>query len=101
MRSLKILIGALGAPLLVLAGLGLFLPSQWYAERALMIDVPLAAVHPFLGDLRRWPELGLWALGDPESAATFNASGTEVSFKDSRLKILSADPLKGVEFMLD
>ncbi|MGQ0508838.1 MAG: hypothetical protein ACT4TC_26350 [Myxococcaceae bacterium] len=82
MRTLKLLLAAIALPVLAIVGLGFFLPSQWYAERALMMDVPPTAFAPYLSDTQSWAELGTWST-------------------DGKLAVVSTEPGKVLEFALE
>ncbi len=108
MRLLKIFLGAMILPLLGLSGLGLFLPGQWYVERALTLDAPPATVVAFVSDLSKWGEFSPWAAKDQGASVSFagptTGAGASMTFaggaRDGTLTFSSVNPAKGVWYQV-
>jgi hypothetical protein len=49
---------------------GAFLPSAYMVERKLLIEAPVAAIHPLIDDLEQWPRWSPWKDGDPSLVVT-------------------------------
>lgn len=97
-------------PLLVLVSLpfivGLFFPKEWNVEVSQEFDAAPEEIHPWIDELKRWPQ---WAtMGAGESQFEFSFEGPEagvgaVAFSKGsgsriRWEITASDPQKGVWF---
>ena len=68
----KIAMGV-GGLLLLLALLGVALPSQWEIERSVVIHADPAILWAKVGSLRRWPEWTVWTTAmDPSMAYEYS-----------------------------
>jgi uncharacterized protein YndB with AHSA1/START domain len=69
---------SIGALLLALVVVGVFLPSSGHVERATVIDAPPATLFAVLDDLRRVPDWSPWIENDPHAQLDYSSptSGT-------------------------
>ena len=49
----------------ILAVVGLFLPTAYTVERSISINAPTTDIHPWIENLERWEDWGPWKEGDP------------------------------------
>jgi hypothetical protein len=68
---LRIGIGVIAATVLA-AVIGLFLPSTFAVEKAVVIKAAPAQIHQFAGDLARWPAWTPWLNEDPDQVVTLS-----------------------------
>lgn len=78
MRIALRIVGILVAALFVLGLIGLVLPGHFHVERSAVIAAKPAAIYPMIGDLRAWPQWGVWFKRDPAMQITYSASTTGV-----------------------
>ncbi len=82
------------------------LPTEWNVDVSLQVDASASQVHPFIEDLRRWPE---WTVDGTLAADTeFSFEGAERGVgaimtssspgSQVRVTITASDPAKGVWF---
>jgi hypothetical protein len=105
----KILIG-LVVLILAVVVVSQFLPSTYHAERSVTIAAKPPAIHPWINDLKKWPEWSPWtAAKDPTLVYAYEGSEQGVGavskwdskkFGDGMMKIVESDPAKGVKFDL-
>jgi uncharacterized membrane protein len=101
----RIALGVL-AVLVVLALVGALRSRQWHVEQSVIINAPPARIHPFIEDLRKWPEWTVWNKGlDPKVVWTWEGPDRGVGARwawngpvmgKGRLEIVESDPEKGV-----
>lgn len=106
----NIFVAFLGLVTLLLL-VGLFLPRRYRVERSLELAVKPEAVYSHLANLRDWPEWTVWNRNmDPTVQFTFSGADTGVGAEyrwegkqlgRGRLKLVEADPGKGVSYELD
>src|SRR6185503_12182168 len=66
MKILKKILIAVGLLLLVLIIVSQFLPSTYHVERSVVIAAKAEAIHPWVNNLKKWPEWSAWtAAKDP------------------------------------
>lgn len=73
MRILLYLVGGLFAVVILLAGIGLFLPAEVHLERSIVVDAPASTVFTILNGFTRMNEWSPWAQIDP--AAVYTITG--------------------------
>lgn len=66
------LILGLCALVLILAAVALGLPAHVTVARSIVINAPEYAIHPYLNNLRRFPEWSPWVERDPDMKFTFS-----------------------------
>ena len=72
MKILKPILIGLVALIVLLALIGLFLPSAAHVERSVSIAAPPAAVYDIVDDLRRFNEWSPWFEKDPKARYSFS-----------------------------
>lgn len=106
-RVIQIIGLSIGATLLVLAVMGLLLPTHYRVERTILINAPAAMVHPWVEDLQRWPSWANWNRSDPTLVTTYaevsRGAGAGEAWHSERAgsgtrKIVHSDAQNGVEF---
>src|SRR6185295_19194029 len=77
-RVAQIVVGSLLFVTLLIVGLGALLPRNWQVEESILINAPVASVHTWVGDLRRWPRWAQWnqAALWPENEVSEPSTGT-------------------------
>ena len=102
---MKILVGVL-AVLLVLAGVGFVLPTDFAVAKSVTIDAEPAQVHAWVGDLQKWPEWGPWHEDDPTMVTTLGDKTVGVGANqswtgkdgDGELTLTESDPATGIAY---
>jgi hypothetical protein len=106
-RVVQIVGLSIGATVLVLAVMGLVLPTHYRVERTILINAPAAMVHPWVEDLQRWPAWANWNHSDPTLVTTYTAVSSGVgageTWRSERAgsgtrTIIRSDATSGVEF---
>ena len=110
MKVLKKILIVVGLLLLVLIIVSQFLPSTYHVERSVVIAAKADAVHPWVNNLRKWPEWSAWtAAKDP--TLVYQYEGPEegvgaISKWDAKkmgegsMKLTASEPGKLVKFDL-
>jgi len=101
----RIALGVL-AVLVALAVVGALRSRQWRVEQSITINAPAARIHPFLEDLRKWPEWSAWNKAlDPKVVWTWAGPDRGVGARwawngpvmgKGRLEIVESDPATGL-----
>lgn len=101
----RIALGVLALLLLAVA-VGALLPRQWHVEQSVVIAAPPERIHPFLDDLRKWPEWAAWNKEmDPKVVWTYEDPDRGVGARwawngpvmgKGRMEIVESDPAKGL-----
>lgn len=60
MQSLKRILIAVIAILLLVLGIGFMLPGAWQVERSVVIRAPATSIFPHLNSLKQWREWTVW-----------------------------------------
>lgn len=102
---MKILIGIL-VVLVVLVGVGFFLPTEYAVAKSVTIDAPPAKVHEYVGDLKKWDEFMPWTEDDPTIVTTFGDKTTGVGAHqtwtgkdgEGELTFTKSDPQSGIAY---
>ncbi|HJW80709.1 MAG TPA: SRPBCC family protein [Acidiferrobacterales bacterium] len=72
MQSLKRILIASVAFLLLLLAIGFLLPGTWHAERAVVIRAPASTIFPYLNNLRQWREWTVWDQQHPQRQTEYS-----------------------------
>ncbi len=72
MYSLKRIIIASAAFVLLLRVIGLLLPGTWQAERAVVIRAPASTIFPHLNSLKQWREWTVWYRRHPDMTSEYS-----------------------------
>lgn len=113
-RHLKRVLGNVAVGILAVVALvllvGLFLPRTYHLERSIEVQAGPEAIYPDLAGLRRWPEWTVWnrdmdpglelTYGSPDTGAGAEYSWIGPKLGNGRLKLVKADPMKGIEYEL-
>jgi effector-binding domain-containing protein/uncharacterized protein YndB with AHSA1/START domain len=91
-KVLKPILIGLVALIVLLALIGLFLPSAAHVERSVSIAAPPAAIYDIVNDLRRFNEWSPWFEKDPQARYSFSGPENGVG---SRLEWSSNDSSVG------
>ncbi|MEW6434482.1 MAG: SRPBCC family protein [Myxococcota bacterium] len=101
----RVALGVLALLLLAVA-VGSLLPRQWRVERSVVIAAPPERIHPFLDDLRRWPEWAawnkemdskvVWTYGGPDRGVGARWAWNGPVMGKGRMEIVASDPVKGL-----
>lgn len=102
---MKILV-ALLVILAIAAGVGFVLPTNYDMSRSVTINAEPAAIHPWINDLRKWPEWDPWKDDDPTIQVTLGAQSVGVGAHHSwtgkdgngELTVTQSDPQTGIAF---
>ena len=65
MRALKVIVGLMVAVVLIVLGVGLFLPKEFSVERTIEIEAPPERVFDQVNSLRNWDAWSPWLARDP------------------------------------
>ena len=101
----RIALGVL-AVFVALAVVGALRSRQWHVEQSITINAPPARIHPFIEDLRKWPEWSAWNKElDPKVVWTWEGPDRGVGARwawngpvmgKGRMEIVESDPAKGL-----
>lgn len=110
MKILKKLLLAAATILLLLVIVSQFLPSTYHAERSLVIAAKPETIHPWINNLKKWPEWSAWttakdptlvyAYAGPEEGVGAISKWDAKNMGEGSMKLTSSDPAKGVKFDL-
>ena len=92
--------------ILIVIIIGLFLPPNYTVNRSIIIDAKPAAIHEYVGDLKKWREWEPWSEQDPTIITNYGdkTSGIGASQSwigkdgDGQLILTSSSPAKGIEY---
>jgi hypothetical protein len=111
MKVLKILIVLLIVLLVALAAVPAALPSSYEVTRSVQIQAPATLIHPWIEDLKLWPEWSAWNKGRyPDMTYEYSGAdkgvGAVSSWKSEEagngsMTITASDPSRGVWYDLD
>ena len=65
MRALKVIVGLMVAIVLIVLGVGLFLPKEFSVERSIEIEAPPELVFDQVNSFRNWEAWSPWIARDP------------------------------------
>ena len=110
MRALKVIVGLMVAVVVIVLGVGLFLPKEFSVERSIEIEAPPELVFDQVNSLRNWDGWSPWIARDPtisnrysgpEAGVGSKVEWTSESFgKGSQTITLSERPSR-IETLLD
>lgn len=78
MKTVMRVVGVLVGLVIVLAVVGFILPGHYRVERSTVIAAKPAAIFPLVGDLKAWPQWGVWFRRDPAMQIDYSPSTTGV-----------------------
>ena len=107
-RLLRVVVLGLGALVILIVLIGLFLPRTWTVERSRLVRATPERVQKELEDLRTWPSWTPWSKErDATLAVTFDGpergTGARMSWEGQRLgfgslTLTNAHPGAGIEY---
>jgi hypothetical protein len=109
MKILKRIVLWLLIVIVAVSLLAQLLPSDWKVSRSIVINVPAAAVYPYIENPREWAKWNSFTLEDPSTRHAYSGPAAGVSAEDDwtskkfgsgHAKITQADPGSGVEYDL-
>ncbi len=94
--------------ILIVIIIGIFLPTNYSVNRSIIIDAKPAAIHEYVGDLKKWREWEPWTERDPTIIITYGDEtlgiGASQSWVgkdgDGGLILTSSSPATGIEYDL-
>ena len=91
--------------------IGLFLPSSYRVERSIVINASPQKIHPYVEDLKRWPDWTTWNTANyPKLEYQYEGDAlgkgavetwTDPDNGDGRLEITKSSPDEGIAFVLN
>lgn len=110
MKILKKILIVVGVIILALMVVSQFLPGKYHVERSVIMTAKPEAIHPWINDLKKWPEWSPWtAAKDPTIVYAYEgpeAGVGAISKWDSKkwgqgeMKVIASNPASGVKFDL-
>lgn len=108
MRILKAVIAAVVVFILVIAAVGLLLPSSYTVERSIVIDATPEEVHEYVGNLKKWDGWSPWKEQDPSIVVSLGEKTSGVGASQSwvgdsgtgALTVTESSPSKGIKYDL-
>jgi hypothetical protein len=110
MKTLRAILVGLGVLLFVLLAVSQLMPSTYHVERSVLIQARPDAIHPWIHDLKRWPEWSAWTTAkDPTLEYRYEGSEAGVGavskwegkkMGQGEMTLTESDPQKGVKFNL-
>ncbi len=99
MQSLKRIVIAVVAILLLVLGIGYLLPGAWQVERSVVIRAPAVSIFPHLNSLKQWREWVVWYRQQPVTQIEYSGPDAGVGAtsrwhsRDGRvvMKIMQSD----------
>jgi len=109
MKILKIILGVLGAIVVLAVTIGFILPSKHRVERSLVINAPPSAIYPLIANLKtgwpQWPPFGpseypglKVTYAGPDEGVGASQSWDSKKTGDGTLTIIKADRMRGIEY---
>lgn len=83
MNLLKRCLIALLFLVVLLMIIGMFLPSKFDVQRSVTIDKRASEIYPFIVDLKRWKDWGVWFERDPNMVVTYSGPSNGLGMKSS------------------
>lgn len=92
----------------ILVGVGLFLPSDYQVSRSILIEADRENIHGLVGELTRWPEWAAWQEMDPSLKTVYGEKTTGIGAYQAwngksgngELTFTKCDPESGVAYDL-
>ena len=110
MKILKKILIVLGVVILALLVVSQLLPSTYHAERSIVIAAKAEAIHPWINNLKKWPEWSAWtaakdptlvyAYEGPEEGVGAISKWDAKKIGEGSMKLTESDPGKGLKFDL-
>lgn len=108
LRTIRTIVAAVVVFVLVVAVVGLFLPTSYSVRRSIIIDAPPEKVHEYVGDLSKWEKWSSWEEEDPTLVITLGEKKSGVGASESwvgdsgdgALTITESSPSSGVKYDL-
>lgn len=109
MNFLKKTVIVLAAIIVILMGIGFFLPSEFKVERSIVIEAPAKEVYTHIADLKQWKEWGVWFERDPQMTVVYSGPESAVGMTSSwqseqegsgEMKIIALTPDQNVTYSL-
>ena len=72
MKIIQWTLVVIGSLMLLIVGVGLFLPSQFEVQRAIDIDAPPEKVYDYVVDTRQWKSWTAWNRRDPDMRIVYS-----------------------------
>ncbi len=108
MKIIKFILGSALGAILILVGIGFFLPSHWRVERSVVIKAQESKIYPYIASFKTgWPQWNVFDREDPDIQFTYqgpeSGDGASRSWVSKKMgngiqKITKADPLSGIDF---
>lgn len=94
--------------ILIVIIVGLFLPTNYIVNKSIIIDAKPAAIHEYVGDLKKWPDWEPWTEKDPTIIVTYGGKTSGIGASQSwsgkggegRLTLTSSSPASGIKYDL-
>ncbi len=110
MKILRRVLVVIGVLLFVLIAVSQFLPSEYHVERSVMIQAKPEAIHPWINNLKKWPEWSAWTTAK-DSTLVYTYEGPEEGvgavskwegkkMGQGEMTLTESDPVGGVKFDL-
>ena len=110
MNILKKLVLTAGVLLVLVLVVSQFLPSKYHVERSIVIAAKADAIHPWINNLKKWPEWSAWTSAQ-DASLVFTYEGPEEGvgaiskweakqLGQGQMKVVESDVTKGVKFDL-
>jgi len=110
MKILRRILVVLGVLLFVLIAVSQLLPSTYHVERSVTIQAKPEAIHPWINNLKKWPEWSAWtAAKDPTLVYSYEGPEEGVGaiskweakkMGQGEMSLTETDPQKGLKFDL-
>jgi uncharacterized membrane protein len=108
LRIIRTIIAAVVVFVLVVAVVGLLLPTSYSVRRSIIIDAPPEKVHEYVGDLSKWERWSPWEEEDPTLIVTLGEKTSGVGASESwvgdsgggAITITESSPSTGVKYDL-
>ena len=108
MQSLKRILIASVAFVLLLLAIGFLLPSAWQVERSVVIHAPAPVIFPYLNSLKQWREWTVWYQQHPDMKTEYSGPDAGVGAtsrwndEDGRgvMKVMQSEPNRFVAYTL-
>ena len=110
MKLLKKILLIVGVLLVVLIVVSQFLPATYHVERSVIIAAKAEAMHPWINNLKKWPEWSAWTVAKdptlvyayegPEEGVGAISKWDAKKMGEGSMKITASEPGKLVKFDL-
>ena len=107
MKLLKKILLIAGVLLVVLIVVSQFLPSTFHVERSAVIAAKAEAIHPWINNLKKWPEWTAWTVAkDPSLIFAYEGPEEGVGaiskwegkkMGQGQMKVVESDAAKGLK----